>query len=172
MLKINHPGAIVRDRQKQFDWESIRLYKYANGVELQVLVGSLPHGELQSALSANRALKIEKNGTDVTIGFGDQAIPLVDFLNGDRPTGESEGVAVLDTCRFLASTKVAVKSGSESAELAPDGENLVATFPDGTRVEVQPHGGHGHVSAKRGEAELKLFFNGKDNTLYVLGENA
>lgn len=170
MLKINHPGAIVRDRQKPLNWESVRLYKYANGVELQILVGHLPHGELQSALSSNRALKIEKSGTDVTIDFTEEAAPLLDFLNGDRPTGESANVIVLDPCRFLPSTKVAVKAGGETAELAPDGELLVASFKDGTRVEVEPHGGHGHVHAKRGETGLKCFFNGQDNTLYVLGE--
>jgi hypothetical protein len=172
MLKIDHPAALVRDREKKVtDWESVRLYKYANGVELQILVGHLPHGELQSAISANRALKLEKNGTEAAIGFGDEPAMLVDFLNGERPTAESTSAKVLDSCRFLPSVKVAVKAGDESAQLAPDGQILVASFADGTRVEVEPHGGHGHVAATRDGKALKLFFNGKDNTLYVLGED-
>ena len=172
MLKINHPGAIVRDRQKQVTpWESVRLYKYANGVELQILVGNLPHGELQSAISSNRSLKLHMEGTEAAIGFGDEAATLVDFLNGDRLTSEAANALVLDSCRFLPSTKVAVKSGSETAELAPDGKHLVASFADGTRVEVEPHGGHGHVVATRDGKALKCFYNGTDNTLYVLGED-
>ncbi len=172
MLKINHPGAIVRDRQKPLDWESVRLYKYANGVELQILVGHLPHGELQSAISSNRALKVVKEGTDVTIDFSEEVVPLVDFLNGERPTAESSSVMVLDSCRFLPSVKVAVKAGGESNDLAPEGQLLVASFKDGTRVEVEPHGGHGHVAATREGKPLKCFFNGKDNALYVLGDEA
>lgn len=172
MLKINHPGAIVRDRQKPLNWESVRLYKYANGVELQILVGHLPHGELQSAISSNRALKVTKDGTDVTIDFSEEAAPLLDFLNGERPTAEAANVMVLDPCRFLPSVKIAVKAGGESAELAPDGQLLVASFKDGTRVEVEPHGGHGHVVASREGKALKCFFNGQDNALYVLGEES
>jgi hypothetical protein len=172
MLKINHPGAIVRDRQKAVTpWENVRLYKYSNGVELQILVGSLPHGEVQSALSSNRALTVSTVGTEAVIDFGSEAVELVDFLNGQRPTGATTGAIILDSCRFLPSVKVAVKSGDQSAELATDGAILVATFADGSRVEVEPHGGHGHVHATRGGKPLKLFFNGSDNTLYVLGED-
>lgn len=173
MLKINHPGAIVRDRQKAVTpWESVRLYKYANGVELQILVGSLPHGEVQSAISANRVLKVGKAEGEASIDFGDEAAPLVDFLNGDRPTANGPSVVVLDSCRFLPSVKVAVKAGDQSAELAPDGQKLVATFADGTRVEVEPHGGHGHVAATKDGQAMQLFYNGADNTLYVLGPDA
>lgn len=172
MLKINHPGAIVRDRQKAVTpWESVRLYKYSNGIELQILVGSLPHGEVQSAISSNRALTVSTAGTEAAIDFGSEVVELVDFLNGQRPTGATAGAIVLDSCRFLPSIKVAVKSGDQSAELAADGTNLLATFADGTRVEVEPHGGHGHVRATRDGKALKLFFNGSDNTLYVLGED-
>lgn len=172
MLKINHPGAIVRDRQKAVTpWESVRLYKYSNGVELQILVGSLPHGEVQSAISSNRALTVSTAGHEASIDFGSEAVELVDFLNGARPTGSTTGAIVLDSCRFLPSVKVAVKHGDQSAELTPDGTNLVASFGDGTKVEVEPHGGHGHVHASRDGKALKLFFNGADNTLYVLGED-
>ena len=64
MLKINHPGAIVRDRDKQVSsWEGVRLYKYANGVECQLLIGHLPHGHAQAAISANRPIKLTIDGT-------------------------------------------------------------------------------------------------------------
>lgn len=172
MLKINHPGAIVRDRQKTVTpWESVRLYKYANGVELQILVGSLPHGEVQSAISSNRALTVSTAGTEASINFGDEAATLINFLEGERPTAESAGAIILDSCRFLPSVKVSVKHGDVAAELEPVGDKLAAAFPDGTRVIVEPHGGHGHVMGTRDGKALKLFFNGSDNTLYVLGED-
>ncbi|MEB3224144.1 MAG: hypothetical protein VKS61_18880 [Candidatus Sericytochromatia bacterium] len=173
MLKIQHPAALVREREKRVSpWESVRLYRYANGVELQVLVGSLPHGELQSALSANRPLTVEKQGPEATILFGEEPTPITDFLAGARPTTESANTCVLDSCRFLPSVKVKVRAGAEDAALSPDGQNLVATFPDGTRVEVEPHGGHGHVHAQRDGKTLKCFFHGPEDTLYVLGEDA
>ena len=173
MLKIQHPGAIVRDRQKQVtSWETVRLYKYANGVELQILVGHLPHGEVQSAISSNRALTVEKGTGEASIAFGSEPAQLVDFLSGDRLTAESASAVVLDACHFLPSTKVTIKAGSETGELAPEGALLVAAFADGTRVVVEPHGGHGHVKAERDGKTLKCFYNGKDNMVYVLGEDA
>jgi hypothetical protein len=173
MLKIQHPAALVRDREKRVSpWESVRLYRYANGVELQILVGSLPHGELQSAISANRPLTIEKQGQEAIIAFGEEAAPITDFLGGDRLTGENASTWVLDSCRFLPSVDVKVRAGVHTAALAREGDNLVATFEDGTRVEVEPHGGHGHVHAQRDGKALKCFFNGAEDTLYVLGEDA
>lgn len=173
MLKIDHPASIVRDRQKQVSpWESVRLYRYANGVELQILVGSLPHGELQSAVSANRPLTIEKQGHEARIVFGTDPVAIVDFLSGARLTAESANTMVLDSCRFLPSVKVKVSTGGQDAPLAPEGDRLVAAFADGTRVEVEPHGGHGHVAAARDGKGLKCFYNGQNDTLYVLGEDA
>lgn len=171
-LKIQHPGSIVRDREKQVNnWEGVRLYKYSNGVECQILVGHLPHGHVQSAISANRTFTIQKDGTNnATLVFGDTPATLVDFLNGDRLTAESDNALVLDPCRFLPSVKVTVQYGDQTGELSQDGQLLSTTFADGTLVRVEPHGGHGHAEAKRGDKELKTFFNGKDNKLYVFGE--
>lgn len=170
MLKIQHPAAIVRDRQKQVtSWESVRLYRYSNGVELQLLIGSLPHGELQSAVSANRALTIEKNGTDAVITFGEAPLEIVDFLAGARFSAESENCLVLDTCRFLPTTKALIRKSNETVALAQEGDLLVAAFADGTRVDVEPHGGHGHVKATRDGQALKCFFHGSDNALDILG---
>ncbi|MEB3283950.1 MAG: hypothetical protein VKN33_01515 [Candidatus Sericytochromatia bacterium] len=170
MLKIQHPAAIVRDRQKQVtSWESVRYYRYANGVELQLLVGSLPHGELQSAISANRSLLIEKHEGEATIKFGETPLEMVDFMGGARFTAESDNTKVLDPCRFLPTTKANIRNSAETCALVPDGDRLVATFPDGTRVDVEPHGGHGHVSATRDGKRVKCFFHGPDNTLDILG---
>lgn len=171
MLKIQHPAAIVRDRQKKVtSWESVRLYRYANGVELQLLVGSLPHGELQSAVSANRALTIEKSGAEAVIKFGDTPVEMVDFLAGARFLAESENCRVLDACRFLPTTQAVIRKGDETVALQREGELLVASFADGTRVDVEPHGGHGHVKATRDDKALKCYFHGGDNALDILGE--
>jgi hypothetical protein len=168
MLKIHHPGAIVRDREKQVtEWEGVRLYKYANGIECQVLVGQLPHGHVQSAVSANRTLTITKDGPNADISFGDTPATLVDFLSGDRLTAESPSAIVLDSCGFVSSVKIDVQYGKETATLSTEGKDLVAKFADGTQVNVEPHGNHGHVAAMRDGKPLKTFFNGKDNKLYV-----
>lgn len=168
MLKIQHPGAIVRDREKQVtSWEGVRLYKYANGVECQVLIGQLPHGHLQSAISANRPLTVTRSGTDATIVFGEGAATLVDFLSGERVTAETNSTLVLDPCAFVPSAKVSVQYGDKASELAQDGQHLVASFDDGTTVKVEPHGNHGHVEASRDGQAMKLFFNSKDGKLYV-----
>lgn len=170
MIKIQHPGAIVRDREKQVNnWEGVRLYKYSNGVECQILIGQLPHGHLQSAISANRAFTLEKTGSDVTVVFKNDAAELVDFLSGARLTAETENTVILDACHFIPSTKVSIQHGGESAELAPEGANLVASFKDGTKVTVEPHGGHGHVEANLNGQPVKTFLNGQDNKLYVFG---
>jgi hypothetical protein len=62
---------------------------------------------------------------------------------------------------------MAVQYGDQAGELKEDGKLLVAEFADGTKVRVEPHGGHGHVDALRDGKELKTFFNGADNKLYV-----
>jgi hypothetical protein len=168
MLKIQHPGTIVRDREKQVtSWEGVRTYKYSNGVECQVLIGQLPHGHVQSAITANRTLTITKDGTNANIVFGDVPATIVDFLNGDRLTAESASALVLDPCAFVPSVKIDVQYGQETGTLAADGDHLVASFGDGTKVSVEPHGNHGHVAATRDGKPLKTFFNGKDNKLYV-----
>jgi hypothetical protein len=168
MLKIQHPGTIVRDREKQVSsWEGVRLYKYSNGVECQILVGHLPHGHTQSAISANRAFTIKVEGTNALVEFGAEPATLVNFLDGDRLTSETPSAQVLDSCRFVPSTKMTVQYGDQTGELKEDGRLLVAEFADGTKVRVEPHGGHGHVDALRDGKELKTFFNGKDNKLYV-----
>ncbi|MEB3198857.1 MAG: hypothetical protein VKP62_16825 [Candidatus Sericytochromatia bacterium] len=170
MLKIQHPAAIVRDRQKGVNnWESVRLYRYANGVELQILVGHLPHGELQSAVSANRALTFEKSDKEAVLRFGDAPLPMVDFLSGARIEQETANTFVLDECRFLPSVQAPVRQGSVTQPLQADGNLLTAVFSDGTRVEVEPHGNHGHVRALRDGKPLRCFFNGKDNVLDVFG---
>lgn len=171
MLKINHPGAIVREREKKLnDWEHVKTTRYANGVELQILVGYLPHGNLQSAVSANRPFTLNKEGDDLVLAFGDQSAPLLDFTAGDRLTQETPSAIVLDACGFVPTAKVAVKKDGQEAPLTPEEGNLVAKFADGTHVSLHPHGGHAHVEAKQGEKAVKTFYNGKDNTLYVFGE--
>ncbi|MEB3329450.1 MAG: hypothetical protein VKQ33_09490, partial [Candidatus Sericytochromatia bacterium] len=117
-------------------------------------------------------LTIEKRGHEAAISFGDEATPITDFLGGARITGETAGTWVLDPCRFLPSVDVKVRAGGQLAALTREGEHLVATFEDGTRVEVEPHGSHGHVHAQRDGQALKCFFNGAEGTLYVLGEDA
>ncbi|HEY9722061.1 MAG TPA: hypothetical protein V6D47_08605 [Oscillatoriaceae cyanobacterium] len=171
MLKINHPGAIVREREKKLNnWENVKTTRYANGVELQILVGYLPHGNLQSAISANRPLTLSKEGQDLVVAFGDAAAPLLDFTTGDRLTSETPSAVVLDACGFVPTAKVAVKKDGQEAKLNEENGNLVAKFDDGTEVSLHPHGGHAHVEAKQGEKNVKTFYNGKDNTLYVFGE--
>lgn len=169
MLKIQHPGSIARDRDKKVsDWESVRHYKYANGVECQILIGHLPHGHIQSAITANRAFTIRIEGKDAVLAFSDAPGHMVDFLSGHRPTGESANTQILDACHFLPSVKVAVRLGADASDLASEGKHLVATFGDGTKVSIEPHGSHGHVEASRDGQALKTFYNGQDNTLYVL----
>lgn len=168
MLKIKHPGTITRDREKKVsNWETVRTYKYSNGVELQILVGFLPHGHAQSVLSANRTFQLTREGEDLTLTFQDQEAPLLNFANGDRPTAETENVQVLDPCFFVPTAQVAIAKGGEAGETKEEDGNAVTTFGDGTTVTLHPHGGHAHVQAKRGEDLVKTFFNGQDNTLYV-----
>ncbi len=170
MLKIQHPGSVAREREKRVtNWEVVRTVRYSNGVEYQLLIGSLPHGQVQSAISANRNFKLDIVGEDANLTFGDGAVAIMDFTNGDRPTADADNVLVLDACHFLPSLKVGIRNGADATELAPDGQNLKATFGDGTEVKVEPHGSHGHVQATRDGKPLKTFFNGKDNVLYVLG---
>ena len=164
MLRIKHPGAITRDREKKVsDWETVRTYKYANGVELQILVGFLPHGHAQSALSANRTFDLAREGDDLALTFRDEQATMVNFANGDRPTALSDNTQVLDSCHFVPTAKVALSKGGDAGQT----EGEVTTFGDGTTVSLSPHGGHAHVEAKLGDEQVKTFYNGKDNTLYV-----
>lgn len=168
MLKIQHPGSIVRDREKQVtSWEGVRLYKYNNGVECQILIGHLPHGHLQSAITANRTITVKKDGANAMIEFGDSPAPMVDFLSGDRLTAETPSAIVLDGCAFVPSAKVTVQYGDQTGEPAEDGKHLVAKFADGTTVSIEPHGNHGHVEATRDGKALKTFFSSKDGKLHV-----
>jgi hypothetical protein len=170
VLKIKHPGSITRDREKKVNtWETVRTYKYSNGVECQILIGFLPHGHAQSAISANRTFKLEKDGDDLALVFSEEAAPIVDFLNGDRLTAESSNAVVLDPCGFVPTVQVGVVSNGQAGELKEEGGNLVAAFGDGTTITLHPHGGHAHVEAKQGDKSVKTFFNGKENKLYAFG---
>ncbi|GEM_PF-4694525 len=168
MIKIQHPAAIVRDREKQVtEWEGVRYYKYANGIEYQILLGELPHGATQSIVSANRALRLEMVDSILHVIFETEPATIVNFLAGERPREESPSTRVVDSCHFLPSLRVKIKRGDEEQALVEQDQLLVASFSDGTVVEVEPHGGHGHVSAYRDGIALNTFYHGPDDTLYV-----
>lgn len=169
MLKIEHPASIVRDREKRVgETESVRSYAYKNGVQLQILVGALPHGYMQACLSSNRALTCEFHERDVVIRFGEEPKEMLDFLQGGRPTGEAENLVIIDSCAFVPNDRLEVSHQGTKQALV-DG---VATFADGTKVVVHSHHGHGHVEIFRGEEPLKAFFNSQDGVLYVGGPYA
>lgn len=166
MLKIQHPASITRDREKKVNqWETVRTYKYANGVECQILIGFLPHGHVQSVVSANRTLSVSLQEKDALLSFSDEAAPLVDFLNGDRPTSEGANTLVLDPCLFLPTLGVAVVHDGEEKP----GDNEVVEFSDGTVVKIHGHGHHAHLETTKDGKPVKAFFNGKENKLYVFG---
>jgi hypothetical protein len=172
MLKIKHPGSIVREREKKVsNWETVRTTKYSNGVECQVLIGFLPHGNVQSAISANRAFTIEKEegSKDATLVFGDEEATIVNFLDGDRLTGENLNVRVLDPCLFLPTADAALVHDGQAGETSADGHNTVITWADGTTVTVHPHGHHAHIEPTRDGKLVRTFFNGDENKLYVFG---
>lgn len=170
MLKIKHPGTIVREREKRVsDWESVRTTKYSNGVECQILIGFLPHGHAQSAISANRNFTMTREGDDMHLVFSDEAATLVDFLNGDRLTAEAGNAQVLDPCMFVPTPRVDIVHDGDAGESTDEGGHLVTKFADGTTVSLHGHGGHAHVEAKREDKVVKTFFNGKENKLYVFG---
>ena len=165
MLKIQHPASITRDREKKVNtWEMVRTYRYSNGVECQILIGSLPHGHVQSAISANRTFKLELQEKDATLTFSDQEAPLVNFLDGDRPTSEGDNVLVLDPCLFLPTLGVPVVHDGEEK---PSGDEV--TFGDGTTVKIHGHGHHAHLEATKDGKPVKAFFIGQENKLYVFG---
>ena len=168
MLKIMHPGAIVREREKRLsDWEAVRTVKYANGVEYHVLIGSLPHGMAQSVISANREMALCEEGETLRLEFTDRPAALMDFAAGDRPMAETVSVRVLDACHFLPDEDARVVRGDDAGETTVDGDTRRTTFSDGTTVVVTTHGHHAHVEATRNDTEIKTFYDGKDNTLYV-----
>ena len=171
MLKIKHPAAIVREREKRVsDWESVRTTKYANGVECQILIGFLPHGHVQSAISANRDFVIERGGEgeDSTLVFLEQPATLTNFQDGERPTGDSNNTRVLDPCLVLPTASAEMVHHGEAGEKTEEGGNTVIKWSDGTTVTVHPHGGHAHIEPKKDDKLVKTFFNGKENKLYVL----
>jgi hypothetical protein len=168
MLKIKHPGSIVREREKKVsDWETVRYTKYSNGVECQVLIGFLPHGHVQSAISANRAFVIESEGQDATLVFKDEEAKLLNFLDGDRLTEENLNTRVLDPCLFLPSAKAEMVHQGQPGETAEDG---TVKWPDGTQVAVHTHGSHAHIEPTKDGKLVKTFFNGQDNKLYVFNQ--
>lgn len=168
MLKIKHPGQITREREKKVsNWESVRTTKYANGVECQILIGALPHGHVQSAITANRTFTMTKEGNDMNLVFSDEPAAMVDFANGDRVTTEGPNVQVLDPCLFVPSPKVDIVRDGQGGETSNDGHHLVTTFADGTTVSLHAHGSHAHVEAQKDGKPVKTFFNGKENKLYV-----
>lgn len=169
MLKIEHPASIVRDREKRVgENESIRHYAYKNGAQLQILITALPHGHMQACMSSNRALSTHFSDRDVRIVFGEEPIEMVDFHSGARPTGESQGLVVIDSCAFVPNDRCEVSHLGVKKAL----EAGVAKFDDGTEVVVQSHHGHGHVEVFRGEEPLKAFYNTQDGVLYVCGPYA
>ena len=171
MLKIKHPGQITREREKKVsNWETVRHTKYSNGVECQVLIGFLPHGHVQSAISANRAFVIETEGSDATLVFKDEEAKLVNFLDGDRLTEENLNTRVLDPCLFLPTAKAEMVHGGQAGEATEDGPNTVVKWGDGTQVTVHPHGGHAHIEPTKDGKLVKTFFNGQDNKLYVFNQ--
>lgn len=168
MLKIKHPGQITREREKKVsDWESVRTTKYANGVECQILIGALPHGHIQSAITANRTFTMTKEGSDMILAFSDEAATMVDFAGGDRLTAEGPNVQVLDPCLFVPSPKVEIVRNGQAGQPVDEGHHMLTKFDDGTTVSLHTHGGHAHVEAKKDGKQVKTFFNGKENTLYV-----
>lgn len=172
MLKIKHPGSIVREREKKVsDWETVRHYKYSNGVECQVLIGFLPHGHVQSAISANRTFVIQKEdgATDAHLVFEETPAALINFLDGDRLTEESQSSRVLDPCLFLPTAKAEMLHAGAPGTATEDGANTVVSWEDGTTITVHPHGGHAHIEPKKGDKLVKSFYNGKDGKLYVFG---
>jgi hypothetical protein len=170
MLKIKHPANIVREREKKVNnWETVRYYKYANGVECQVLIGFLPHGHVQSAISANRTFVIETEGKDANLVFQDTEATLVNFLDGDRLTVENLNTRVLDPCLFLPTANAELVHEGQTGESTQDGHNTVVKWDDGTTVTIHPHGGHAHIEPKKDDKLVKSFFNGTDNKLYVFG---
>lgn len=168
MLKIKHPGQVTREREKKVsNWESVRSTKYANGVECQILIGALPHGHIQSAITANRTFEMTKEGNDMILAFSETPATIVDFANGDRLTAEGANVQVLDPCLFVPTPKVEIVQNGKAGETADEGHHLVTKFDDGTTVSLHAHGSHAHVEAKKDGKQVKTFFNGKDNKLYV-----
>lgn len=172
MLKIKHPGTIVREREKKVNnWETVRTYKYSNGVECQILIGFLPHGHVQSAISANRTFVIEAeaDGKDSNLIFQDTESTLVNFLDGERLTAENLNTRVLDSCLFLPTAKAEMVHDGQPGEASEDGHNTIVKWADGTSVTVHPHGNHAHIEPKQGDKAARAFFNGQDNKLYVFG---
>lgn len=170
MLKIQHPGSIVREREKKVsNWETVRYTKYSNGVECQVLIGFLPHGHVQSAISANRSFVIdtEEGSKDATLVFKDQDAKLVNFLEGERLVDETLNTRVLDPCLFLPTAKADMLHNGEPGESSEDGDNTIVKWPDGTQVTIHPHGGHAHIEPLKDGKLVKTFFNGHNGKLYV-----
>ena len=172
MLKIKHPGAIVREREKRVsDWESVRTTKYANGVEVQILIGFLPHGHAQSAISANRDFVIEREegSEDVALVFQEQPAAIMNFLDGERPTTETANTRVLDSCLFLPNMQAELVHEGQPGDKKDENGATVVSWADGTTVAIHGHGGHAHLESTKDGKQVKTFFNGKENKLYVLG---
>lgn len=171
-LKFQHPGQIVRERTKALNqWESVKTVKYANGVEYQILVGQLPHHAVQSALAANRELKLETEGEDLIVSFGEAPAPIPDFAAGDRPTGDAPNLKVLDGTAMAPTADAKVASGDEVLEGTPgaDGHTREFNFKDGTVVRFHLHGHHAHLEALRGDVAQRCFYHGPTNTIHVVG---
>lgn len=172
MLKVKHPGTIAREREKTIsNWERIRTTKYSSGVEYHVLIGALPHGNYQTAITANRKFELIRDGHDLHLEFSEQEVPLVDFAAGARLTEETDNLKIVDSCYFVPTADVAIVKDGKPGEVSQDGNKQVTTFPDGTTVTLHPHGGHAHVEPRINGKLVKTFYHGGENKLYVFGES-
>jgi hypothetical protein len=172
VLKVKHPGTIAREREKRIsDWESVRTIKYSSGVEYHVLIGALPHGNFQTAITANRKFELSRDGHDLNLEFSEESAPLVDFAAGERLTDERDNLKIIDSCYFVPTANVEIVMGGKPGEKSEDGGKQVTTFADGTTVVLHPHGGHAHVEPRKNGNLVKTFYNGKENRLYVFEES-
>jgi hypothetical protein len=168
MLRIEHPAAIVKERDKKLNqWEMAKTTQYKNGVQTELLIGHLPHGAVQSMMQANRGITYTLEGESLIIRFTEEEYPLLDLAAGVRPTQPQANILVLDSCGFLPHMKVKFSNGQQV--LSYNGEEELS-FEGGEKVSVHAHGHHAHIGVSKNDVDHKAFFNGSDDTLYIFEE--